>query len=145
MIEIVPFKPEHLVRLRLQATQATAQAQMTLEHGKQLAECPGIAKTALVDGEPIVCAGMIELFKGRAYAWSYIGETAARHWKTIHRAVMIALESARWHRVEMTIDVRNPDAKRWAHRLGFDFEGVMRKWTSDGRDVEMWARVTCKQ
>ncbi len=142
MVRIEPFRPEHLLALRLQATQATAQALMTLDHGQQIAACKGLAKSAILGDEPIASAGVIELWPGRAYAWAYIGEQAARHWKTVHRAVHAALDGARWRRIEMAVDVRDPGAKRWAAHLGFDFEGVARKWTTDGRDVEIWARVT---
>ena len=142
MVRIEPFRPEHLLALRLQATQATAQALMTLDHGRQIAACTGLAQSAMLCDEPIASAGVIELWPGRAYAWAYIGEQAARHWKTVHRAVNAALDGARWRRIEMAVDVRDPGAKRWAAHLGFDFEGVARKWTTDGRDVEIWARVT---
>jgi len=142
VIVVVPFKPEHLAALKLQGTQASAQPLMNLKHGQDLAESPGVAYTALEDGKPLVCAGMIELWPGRAYAWSYIAEGASRCWKSIHRAVLAALAVGRWQRVEMAVDVRDPAAKRWAWHLGFEFEGVARKWTHDGRDVEIWARVT---
>ena len=142
MVTIEPFRPEHLLSLRLQATQATAQALMTLDHGNQIAACAGIARTAVLDGEPIAAAGVIELWPGRAYAWAYIGEHAAGHWKAVHRAVVAALVKSKWRRIEMAVDVRDPGAKRWAAHLGFSFEGVARKWTTDGRDVEQWARVT---
>ena len=142
MIEIVTFQPEHLARIRLQATQATAQALMTIEHGQQIKASPGYAQAAILDGEPIAAAGVIELWPGRAYAWAYIGEKAREHFKTIHRAVHNALDRNRCRRVEMAVDVRDPGAKRWAHHLGFDYEGTARKWTIDGRDVEIWARVT---
>lgn len=142
MVRIEPFRPEHLLALRLQATQATAQALMTLDHGRQIAACTGLAQSAMLGDEPIASAGVIELWPGRAYAWAYIGEQAARHWKAVHRAVNAALDGARWRRIEMAVDVRDPGAKRWAAHLGFDFEGVAKKWTTDGRDVEIWARVT---
>ena len=142
MVRIEPFRPEHLLALRLQATQATAQALMTLDHGRQIAACAGLAQSAMVGDEPSASAGVIQLWPGRAYAWAYLGEQAARHWKTVHRAVNAALDGARWRRIEMAVDVRDPGAKRWAHHLGFAFEGVARKWTTDGRDVEIWARVT---
>ena len=142
MVHIEPFRPEHLLAIRLQATQATAQAMMTLDHGRQIAACAGLAQSAMLGSQPIASAGVIELWPGRAYAWAYIGEQAARHWKTVHRAVNVALDASRWRRIEMAVDVRDPGAKRWAAHLGFNFEGVARKWTTDGRDVEIWARVT---
>lgn len=142
MITITAFQPEHLLALKLQATQATAQPLMTLEHGRQITATRGLAQSAMLGGQPIACAGLIELWPGRAYAWAYIGEQAAGRFKAVHRAVFAALNLNRWRRVEMAVDVRDPGAKRWAHHLGFDFEGVARKWTTDGRDVEIWARVT---
>lgn len=142
MIEIVAFRPEHLTRLRLQATQASAQSLLTIDHGEQIASCRGIARSAMLDGEPLACAGLIELWQGRAYAWAYIAEHAKNHFKAVHRAVNSALTASNWRRIEMAVDVRDPGAKRWASHLGFEFEGVARKWTTDGRDVEIWARVT---
>ena len=142
MITIAAFQPEHLLALKLQATQATAQPLLTLEHGRQIAAATGLAQTALLDGQPIACAGVMELWAGRGYAWAYLGEQAAGRFKAVHRAVAAALALNRWRRVEMAVDVRDPGAKRWAHHLGFNFEGVARKWTTDGRDVEIWARVT---
>ena len=141
MITIAAFQPEHLTALKLQATQATAQPLLTLEHGRQISAATGVAQTALLDGQPIACAGVMELWPGRAYAWAYLGEQAAGRFKAVHRAVVAVLASNRWRRVEMAVDVRDPGAKRWAYHLGFDFEGVARKWTTDGRDVEIWARV----
>jgi hypothetical protein len=141
MVEIVAFRPEHLAALRIQAVQASAQPMMTLEHGREIAASGGLARTALADGVPIACAGLIELWKGRAYAWAYLADGWERNLRAVHRAVLAALEVSRWKRVEMAVDVRYPAGKRWAWHLGFEFEGVARAYTSDGRDCEIWARV----
>jgi hypothetical protein len=141
MVVIVPFRPEHLTALRIQAVQATAQASMTLEHGREILSVDGLARTALVDGEPIACAGMVEMWKGRAYAWAYLAEGWQRHLRAVHRAVLQTLDTCRWRRVEMAVDCRYPEGKRWAWHLGFEFEGVARAYTTDGRDCEIWARV----
>lgn len=143
MIEVVAFRPEHLLALKLQATQATAQLLMTLDHGRQIASAPGIARTVMRGGKPIACGGMIELWKGRAYGWAYLGAEAQQCFKAIHRAALagLAIGARRWRRMEMAIDPRDPGARRWAVHLGFEFEGKARKWTTDGRTVESWARV----
>ena len=143
MIEVTQFRPEHLTALKLQATQASAQPLMTIEHGQEVLAATGIARTVLIDGEPIMCAGLMELWTNRAFAWSYLAEHAKRHFRACHRVALENLAASRWRRVEMTVDVRDPAAKRWAKHLGFSFEGVHRAWTTDGRDVEMWARL-CK-
>ncbi len=145
MIEVVQFRPEHLTAIRLQGTQASAGPLMTVEHGLEVLSTPGISRTVLLDGEPLMCAGMIELWKGRAFAWSYLAEHAKRHFRAVHKVALENLAEARWRRVEMAVDVRDPAAKRWAAHLGFSYEGTHKAWTTDGRDVEMWARVQCKQ
>lgn len=144
MVAIVPFKPEHLTALRLQGMQAGAQPLMTVEHGNQLAGMTGLAYTALDAGEPIGCAGVIELWHGRAYAWAYLSDRALQQFKPVHRAVhdFLCVAAARWGRIEMAIEPSHAAAKRWAFHLGFEFENVARKWTPDGRTVELWSRVT---
>lgn len=142
MVEIAPFKPEHLLALRLQAMQSAAQDQMTVEHGRQIDACFGEAHTVMVDGKPIACGGLIQIWAGRAYVWSYLSDEALKHMRFIHRAALAGLARARWARIEMAVDVGHAAAKRWAVHLGFELEGVARKWTQDGRDVEIWARVT---
>lgn len=141
-MNLEPFKPEHLQALKLQAAQSSFQPMMTAFHGREIASAPGQAWTAFVDGKPIACAGMIEFWKGRAYAWAYLSDDFKKHAKSVHRATIAMLGGAPWRRVEMTVDVDHGTAKRWAAHLGFEREGVCRAWTTDGRDVELWAKVT---
>ena len=141
MLILEPFRPEHLQALKLQAAQVSAQPMMTADHGREITAAPGQAWTALVDGKPIACAGMIEFWRGRAYAWAYLSEDFKRYAKSVHRATIAMLAGAPWRRVEMTVDVNHGAAKRWAAHLGFEREGVCRAWTTDGRDVELWAKV----
>lgn len=140
-MQLLAFRPEHLLTLKLQAAQASAQPLMTAQHGSEIVSAAGQAWTAVVDGKPIACAGMIEFWKGRAYAWAYLSEDFKAHAKSVHRATIALLAGAQWRRVEMTVDVHHGAAKRWAAHLGFEREGVCRAWTADGRDVELWARV----
>ena len=142
MVEIVPFKPEHLAALRLQGAQAASQPQLTRGHGEDLASLPGAAYTALADGRPIACAGIIRVWEGRGYAWSYLSEEALSRFKDVHRAVLKALRACRLPRVEMAVNPQHPAAKRWAWHLGFDFECLARKWAPDGRDMEIWVRIS---
>ena len=83
-MQLVAFLPEHLLSLKLQAAQSSAQPMMTTEHGDEITSAPGQAWTGFVDGKPIACAGMIEFWKGRAYAWAYLSEDFKAHVKGIH-------------------------------------------------------------
>jgi RimJ/RimL family protein N-acetyltransferase len=143
MLEFVAFKPSHLAAIRLQAVQASAQPLMNAEHGAEIHSAPGRAFTALLDGLPVACAGVIQLWDGRGYAWAYLSDAALRHIKTIHRYACKALARMPWRRIEAAVDPNHPAGSRWLQHLGFKFEGIARAWTIDGRDVQQWARV-CK-
>lgn len=141
MVAIVRFTPEHLTALRLQGLQAAWQPHMTIEHGRELVASKGEAWTALDGDMPIACAGFIEMWANRAYAWSYLSDAALRNFRAVHRATWDVLSRCRWRRVELTTDVHHVAAARWAAHLGFEMEGRLRAWTPDGRDVYQWARV----
>lgn len=141
MFAIVPFQPEHLAALRLQSVQSSAQRLMTAAHGREILAQRGLALTVLRDGAPISAGGIMEIWRGRAYAWSYLSDLALVHMKWVHRAAFQGLQQASWSRIEMAIDPAHHGAKLWAAHLGFDFECLARKWTMDGRDAELWARV----
>lgn len=141
MLEFVAFKPQHLAALRLQAVQQASQGLMSIEHGRQIDESAGRAFTALLDGRPIGCAGVMELWPGRGYGWAYISDEATLHFRRIHRYALKALSKMPWRRIEAAVDVHHARGARWVAHLGFEFEGVARAWTPDGRDIQQWARV----
>jgi RimJ/RimL family protein N-acetyltransferase len=138
-VTIVPFKAEHLHVLRLQAAQAALGFDL-LEYARQL-ELAGGGWTALVDGAPVACAGLVEQWHGRALAWALIGDAAGRHFVSITRAVKRALNLAHYRRVEAQVDAEFSAGIRWAQLLGFEVESIMRKFTPEGRDAFMYVRI----
>jgi RimJ/RimL family protein N-acetyltransferase len=141
VIEFVVFKPRHLAALRLQAVQAAAQPLMNEALGQEIEAAGGRAFTMLLDGQPIACAGAYEIAPGRAYLWSYLGAEALRHFKALHRYAFKVIGQLPWRRVEAYSDVRQIAGARWLLRLGFQFEGVARAWSPDGRDMRQFARI----
>lgn len=139
MIEIVPFLPEHFVALQAPATQRA----WVEENAAALAQGPGDARTALLDGRPIACAGVIELWPGRGYAWALLDRSSGRHMLPITRAVRGFLDSAPWRRVEMAVDAKFLAGCRWADLLGFVREtpAPMRAFAPNGADCFLYARV----
>lgn len=133
---IVPFKAEHLLGLRLQPAQVSAPL-VTAEQAAGL----GHAYTALVDDRPVACAGLYELWPGRALAWAYVGVDAGHEFIAITRAVRRHLEAASWRRVEAYVDAGFENGHRWVKALGFGFDGLLRGFMPDGRDMALYSRV----
>jgi RimJ/RimL family protein N-acetyltransferase len=92
------------------------------------------------DGVPVVLAGLIDQGGGRALAWQWTGRNLCRERFGVHRAVARYLAHAPFRRIEMHVDPRNNAAARWAIRLGFDFEAIMRRYFESGEAL-LFARI----
>lgn len=140
-MRIVKLKPEHVRSIDLQdAQQYFAGIVDTPGYAESLAASPW--SFAAIDGDEVLgCAGVYEVWEGRALAWALIGKTSGRHFKAIHRAVAGFLAQAKWRRIEMVVDAQFDAGIRWARLLGMKQEGLMRAYGPDGKDYYLFAKV----
>lgn len=139
-MDIRPFHMEHLKALKLQPSQA----QLAPRLGPDVLEFLGglDAYTAFApDGEPLACAGLMELWPGRAMAWSFISGNAGRHMLGVTRAVRQFLDLKAPRRTELYVDAGFEAGYRWAGLLGFEREGYLKSFDADGRDQVLFARI----
>lgn len=141
MIILERLRPDHFPRLRLQDNQASLQAVLTESYGADLVAQGGVAWAAVMDGEVIAAAGMFEVWSGRALGWALFSDTALANFIAIHRVARKVLADCPWRRIEIAVDRNHAAGVRWAERLGFQREGLMRAYTADGRDCFLYARV----
>lgn len=140
-MHIVPFKAEHLAALALQPAQALSLQDTGDDYGPAL-EAGGNGYTAIVDGRPVACAGIVEQWRGRGLAWALLaGDIGPHCFVRVTRAVRRALDLSPLRRVEAHVDVRFNQGIRWARMLGFEAESVMRSFTPDGGDAFMYVRI----
>lgn len=139
-MEIIPFKAEHLQAMRLQPAQAEISAWCAGAYPRAL-EASGGGWTAMADGEPVACAGIVEQWQGRGLAWAVLAEHSGRHFVRITRAVRRALDLAHYRRIEAQVDAEFVAAIRWATMLGFEVESKMTQFTPEGRDAFMFVRI----
>ena len=118
----------------MQAHEVTADA---------LAGAYGTAWSAFVDGVPIACAGVVEVWAGRAYAWALLADRAGPHLLWLTREIRFRLDSLALRRVEMAVDAGFGAGARWARMLGFVCETPepARCYLPNGRDAWLFARV----
>lgn len=136
---VLPYQPDHLRALVLQDAQSYLRP---LINGPEYAEglMRGPAYTAFAGGRPLVCAGVLEQWTGRANAWAVVGSFARDHMLPITRAVRDFLDSQDYARIDTCVRAGFHPGLRWARLLGFADEGVMRRWMY-GDDFHMFARV----
>lgn len=141
MMEIVTFKPAYLQQMTLQdAQKLTHSVAFDEEYCKQLVEA-GPAYTVLRDGEPVMCAGLAEMWSGRFAAWAWLSEDAGRSMRTLTKMVDDYLNTRPYRRIEAYVDVRFRAGHRWAKMLQFEYEGLMRGFGTQGQDMVMYARI----
>jgi RimJ/RimL family protein N-acetyltransferase len=140
-MRVETFQPAHLQRLQLQPNQPDEGGVILGPgYGEMLLE--GDAFTVFDDaGTVLGCLGVYPLWPGRGYAWALLAHDAGRVLLPLTRAVRWYLGRAEFHRIEAHVDPRFANGRRWVERLGFAYEGLMRKCTPAGADQLLFARV----
>lgn len=139
-MKIYPFRAGHLDNLLLQPAQAhlcqffTPELIRVYEHSYSF--------SLINEGETLACAGLMELWAGRAYAWALLSETiGARGMLIVTKACMREFALGRFRRIEAYVDPEFIQGRKWIRALGFKFEGHMAGFTPEGRDHDLYARV----
>lgn len=119
--------------------------------------CKEHARVGLIDGRPVMAAGVAVKWRGRdpwgrpcgyGEAWARVGFGVAspprRLWPEITRQVIAGLDAAAAdgiRLIEATVDAEFHAGHRWIIRLGFEFAGLRPNYGPTGRDAVMYRRV----
>ncbi|MCR4464830.1 GNAT family acetyltransferase [Burkholderia sp. SCN-KJ] len=135
--------PEHILSVELSPQHAATVGTMTRESAERLCAATRVGWAVVEDGVTLGCGGLAEVWENRAQAWTLMSPAvmSPRRFRIIHGMMQGVLDDAPWRRIEMDVDAANTAAAAWVGRLGFVREGVRRKYTVDGRDVILFARV----
>ena len=140
MLERIKFKPADLDELRLQPAQEYLAAFVGRPgYGQELVDA-GPCYTVRQDGKIIYCAGVVELWQGRASAWALLSGEAGRSMIGLHRMVKDFLDNCGIRRVEAYVYPDFEPGHRWARMLGFEQEGLMKAF-QQGADMVMYSRI----
>ena len=136
---IVPFDVAHLQRLEIQDAQCIPKDQFQ----EALAAPFGQAWTGMVDDVPMACAGLVNVWEGRAYAWALLGKHSGPWMTKITKAIKRGLNSAPFNRIEMAVDSGFEAGQRWAVILGFKLETPepMRAYLPSGQSAYLYSMV----
>lgn len=133
--------PEHIVSVNLQPAQKLVAGVISRDFAEHLCSLKGVG-WAVIDGDTtMACGGIVEVWENRAQSWALFSAEVLPRFRAVHRLVLNVLNDAPWRRIEMDVDADHFNGIVWARRLGFVNEGVRRKYTVDGRDVILFAKV----
>lgn len=143
MIALEKLDVAHVIAVgeKLQLMQQTSIHQIDEAYARTLIANKGVAWAVIEDGTAIACGGIAEAWADRAIAWSMITPRAFRYFRQLHRVVKRVLNESPWIRIEIDVRADHAAGRRWAEHLGFACEGVRRKYTPDGADMILYARV----
>jgi hypothetical protein len=105
----------------------------------------GLGYTLMVDDRIIAAAGVVRLLPGSGEAWALVTPLIHRYPIAFFRAVRESLESIilelKLHRVQSTVKVNDKRSVKFLIKLGFEIEGLLRKYSPDGLDHFIMGRV----
>jgi hypothetical protein len=131
---ILPFRPEHLARIKnLQEVQRRAVSDLPPKWLQLVAQA-NPAVSAVVNDQIIGCAGIIVSSSGTGFLWGAISQDAGPHFIAMHRAALRLLEMARLARIEAMVEVDFDEGARWLDLLGFRFDGRVSNDGLNGED-----------
>ena len=110
----------------------------------QAASC-GPAWTVWLDERAIACAGVALRWTGRATLWAVLeDDIPVRCWLALHRAVLARIPpllELGVRRLEAEAQCGFEPSRRWLRMLGFEEEGLMRRYGPGGEDFYRFARL----
>jgi hypothetical protein len=105
----------------------------------------GMSWSAEVDGTIVASAGLVPLWKGVAEAWMISSDDVGRHRIKVARQLRVMFDEVMWHRgiyrAQANIHHKFEKAIRLAEWLGFENEGLMRRFGIEGADYIRYAKV----
>lgn len=145
MVEIAPFRPEDIDQIDPQRQHLLEAQAADWRAMAKLAGNSGPAWTGRIDGRVIGCAGFALLWQGRAAAWCLIGQDIPkRAWLGIYRAIetrIAQLPALGVQRLEAEAQFAFLPGNRLLTMLGFEREGLARRFGPDGSDFNRYARL----
>jgi RimJ/RimL family protein N-acetyltransferase len=139
-VEFRPYQAGHFDLLMQKPCRRFFGGKFEPEYADAL-EKAGESWSAFVSGEIVGCAGLAQLWSGRAIGWAFLSDETAEHMLAITRKTKDVLQHSAYRRIEAHVDAYFPAGRRWAEMLGMSREGFMRQFSPNGDDMFLYALV----
>ncbi len=135
---IIPYKKEHIECMDVRDHESHLISPDTLAGLEN-----GLAITGIVDGRIISCGGILPYHHGNAEIWQipsiYVEIVSLQYARFVRKWLEEKQAEFCLHRME-TLCLDDDLHNRWMRFLGFEREGVKRKWVNDMNYV-MWGSL----
>lgn len=143
IIKIIPFRIEHFYAIQERAEVDRFELEFFIRaNARFLDRFPSI--TAMVGETYIACAGFIPLWPNTAELWARVSPEAKPYKVEFNQIALNFISDTaralRLIRLQATVDREFVVAKRWINFLGFEEEGLLRKYFND-RDYIIYSRI----
>lgn len=142
MLHVVPYRPAHVLALRIQPAQASIAQYLTDD---VLDGMRGPHSFTFMDGdESLACVGVTKIWDNRAFLWSIISaDIGPRRFLAASLHARRFLDVVPFRRIEAAVEMGFAEGHRWARLMGFKNETPqgMEAFLMDGTDCALYARV----
>ena len=105
----------------------------------------GPAYTIVVDGEVVFCGGVVNIGWNRGEAWTLMSKLFYKYPKTCFKICRNQLnkviEEHKFARVQALVDPKLYGGVRFMEHLGFEKEGLLKKYGPQSEDMWMMGRI----
>ena len=142
MIDIIPFKPEHMVGIEKSESDPDVLVFLSglNERAEQYAKS-GPASTMMENGKVLAVGGVVKFWAGVGEAWLMVAPEGRQKGLILFRHMGKFLDFCfvehRFHRIQASIPYGHKEAHRCIMKLGFIPEGMMVRY---GPDMENYVR-----
>jgi len=134
MIKVITYQPEHLEKLDLQDSQKSESSPVI--HGQAITFMKDETVLAIVGGFMFGT----QVLQGWALISSRVSSNRFGFHKTVKMFIPYIMERLGVQRLQISVLCGNMVAWKWARSLGFECEGIMRKYGPEGADYWLFAR-----
>lgn len=139
MLDVASFVPSDVNEIELNYSLPAEQRLAFARHGNI------VGATARKNGKIIVMGGVTIMWPGVGEGWIMLSKHAHKTPVTVAKyagdVFDVIMKNANLTRVQASVIVTDPKAVRFAKWMGFDNEGIMKKYGPDGSDYYRMARV----
>ena len=146
MTEIIKYIPQHAYLLFERQIQETDFYLSSSSHWEDCArqwETAGPAFTLLIDGKVEACGGIIMIDETFGECWVFIPfvNRGTVVYRNILRKFEELIEDHKFRRLQSLVVEGFENAEKLIDRLGFVYEGTMKKFGANGENMKLYAKV----
>ena len=148
IIEIKIFKPEHafdILDRNVDEENVWLSRFGDFEDFIKIWEKGGPSYTLFIDNQIVFCGGVVDMRWNRGEAWTLLSSLFYKYpkacVKTIKNELGRIIREFSFERVQAIVEPEDNRAIRFIEYLGFEREGLLRKYLPDGKDMLMYARI----